>query len=78
MSNVMNTKTKVLRTLKGESIVAGGIGVINGFIQVALVQDPEGRKTRFLYELKLDHNLFEYLKETSFFWEVDFNKTVIQ
>lgn len=68
----MTTKNIILRTLKGESVVVGGIGMIDGFIQLA-VYNPDGPpKTKYLYEMKLDTPLFEYLQSTSFFWEGDF------
>ncbi len=76
MENKMNTKNIILRTLKGESVVVGGIGLIDGFIQLAVYDPDGGHKTKFLYEMKLDTPLFEYLKSTSFFWEGDFCKTV--
>lgn len=72
----MTTKNVILRTLKGESVVVGGIGMIDGFVQLA-IHNPDGPpNTKFLYEMKLDTPLFEYLKLTSFFWEGDFCKNV--
>jgi len=78
MENNMTTKNTILRTLKGESVVVRGIGIIDGFIQLA-VHDPDGpHRTKFLYEMKLDTPLFEYLKSTTFFWENKFFKIVKQ
>ena len=51
-----------LTTLKGHRVTVCGIGVIDGFVQLALDQ-PEGN-TMFLYQMKCDTDLVEYLKKT--------------
>jgi hypothetical protein len=78
MQNNMTTKNIILRTLRGESVVVGGIGIIDGFIQLAIHDPDVGNRTKFLYEMKLDTPLFEYLKSTTFFWEDKIFKTVKQ
>lgn len=59
-----------LTTLKGERVTVNGIGYIDGFLQLALVAPPEEpRKTLYLYQMKCNGDLCDYLKKTKDCWD---------
>lgn len=64
-----------LKTLRGKTVTVNGIGYVDGFLQLALVGDPgDPIKTIFMYEMKCDGDLCNYLERTRDCWETDIFK----
>jgi len=61
----------VLQTLKKQPVIAGGLGMANGYLCIAVVgpDNPPARKTIPVYEMRLDNKLYELLKSHRETWD---------
>tara|TARA_R100001463_G_scaffold107398_1_gene161969 strand:+ start:3023 stop:3256 length:234 start_codon:yes stop_codon:yes gene_type:complete len=64
-----------LQTLTGGTVTVNGIGYVDGFLQLALHGAPgEPIKTMFMYQMKCNKALCQYLEKTWDCWAKDIFK----